>query len=187
MAMSTTLLVTGIHREELGFGDRVADLLDHERVDVLRIPEGISHARPKANELFYYRTRHREIYLQVKQQIGRGCRLLIDLHSGCSTTSPCADIYCHDNAMLACLLPEQAAFDQAHTVRLVKIVEQQAGASLSEASMPIAHTWVPRELWDNPAFTYVGLEVYLHDNDAGAPREWRFARELIDHIEACAA
>ncbi len=185
--MSTTLLVTGIHREELGFGDRVAKLLDHDRVDVLRIPEGITHSRPKAGDLFYYQTRHREIYLQVKQQIGSGYRLLIDLHSGRSSTSPCADVFCHDSAMLDCLLPDQRVFDQAHAVRLVKIVERHGPAAPVEASMPIAHTWVPRELWDNPAFTYVGLEIYLHDSDEGAPTEWRFARELIDHIEACVA
>ena len=43
--MSRNLIVTGIHREELAFGDRVSDLLGDLDIDVMRIPEGISHRK----------------------------------------------------------------------------------------------------------------------------------------------
>lgn len=185
--MTSTLLVTGIHREELHFGDHVAELLDPDRVDVLRIPQGISHSRPKAKDVFYYKTRHREIYMQVKQQVDRTCRLLIDLHCGRSTTSPSADIFCHDSTMLACLAPDPQVHAVEDSVRLVKIIEDDSPRTATEAAMPIAHTWIPRELWDSPTFTYVGLEIYLHDSDEGDAAEWQFARTLIEHIEACIA
>ena len=54
--MPETLLVTGIHREELGFGDRVASLLDEGLIQVMRIPEGISHTQNGKDDQFYYDT-----------------------------------------------------------------------------------------------------------------------------------
>jgi len=88
--MVDTLLVTGIHREELDFGDQVATLLDREKIELIRIPQGISHER-KGNDPFYYNICHREIYLQLRQQIKSDCRLLIDLHCGLNEVSRCAD------------------------------------------------------------------------------------------------
>lgn len=43
--MSRTLLVTGIHREELRFGDRVAALVDPDQVEVLRIARALADKR----------------------------------------------------------------------------------------------------------------------------------------------
>ena len=47
-----TVLVTGIHREELGFGDHVAALVNRGRVDIMRIPKGIPRAKTDPGKRF---------------------------------------------------------------------------------------------------------------------------------------
>jgi hypothetical protein len=100
--MSAGVLVTGIHREELAFGDRVAALVDPEQVDLLRIAHGISNARTGTDGRFYSDTEHREIYLQLRQQLRQQPQWrgfpLIDLHAGVDDHGPCADIYCRPGA-----------------------------------------------------------------------------------------
>lgn len=46
MPGTRTLLVIGIHREELAFGRDVVQGLEVEDLDVLEIPEGLSGRRP---------------------------------------------------------------------------------------------------------------------------------------------
>lgn len=58
-------VIIGVHREELAFGERVAEGLDPRRISVLRIPEGISGRRPRADERLRYDASHREMYLQL--------------------------------------------------------------------------------------------------------------------------
>ena len=98
--MNDTLLVTGIHRDELGFGDRVATVLPRGAVEVIRIPQGIPQPRRGPGEQFYSRTEHREIYLQLHQQVRGRYRLMIDLHKGLDETGRGAEIFCNDEALL---------------------------------------------------------------------------------------
>ncbi len=51
---SEAVLVIGVHREELAFGDKVADDLDPSLADLLCIPEGLSGQRPRQDQLFYW-------------------------------------------------------------------------------------------------------------------------------------
>ena len=46
------VLVIGAHREELGFGERVAEGLPRDLIEVYRIPEGISGRHPREDESF---------------------------------------------------------------------------------------------------------------------------------------
>jgi len=96
------VLIIGAHREELAFGERVAEGLD-PRIAVLRIPEGISGNRPRPDEVFYYETRHRELYLQLRQQIRGRYQLVLDLHRGLNQPGRCADVFCRDAALLGCV------------------------------------------------------------------------------------
>jgi hypothetical protein len=183
------LLVTGVHREELGFGDRVAALLDAERIDVLRIPEGITQRRTGTGRHFYVNAQHREIYLQLRQQVRGRYALLIDLHSGIDRDGPCADVFCRRESFLACLAAGLGQAGVTDAVRLIRILADGEtrvsadGAGVVEAA---AHTWIPRAIWDRTSPLYVGLEVYLPEAGEGGCRDWRFACGLIEAIRDCA-
>ena len=180
-----TLLVTGIHREELAFGDRVAALMDEERIQVLRIPEGISHSRTGTDDLFYYNTRHREIYLQLRQQVKGHCRLLIDLHSGVNDSGRCADVYCREEAVLRRMGERSRATAMAGQVRLVKILgDSEAGKEAGDRKeIDVgARTSIPAQIWNDPGFVYVGLEIYIEEEGDGARDDRRFARDLIETV-----
>jgi hypothetical protein len=180
-----TVLVTGVHREELDFGDQVAQLLDRESIDVLRIPEGVPQSCGDVEQQFYHETRQRELYLQLYQQVKRRYELLIDLHSGWDEDGPCADVYCHDPDILHCLgrALDSPSFDGL--VRLVRITE--SGDSTRDIR-PVdceARTSIPEVVWKTPSPVYVGLEVYLPDRQK--PDEAaRLAQLLINKIRACA-
>src|SRR6056297_4025909 len=117
-----TVLVTGVHREELGFGDRVTDGLDTRRIDLLRIPEGVAQRCVDVNQQFYYETRQRELYLQLHQQVKGRFGLLIDLHSGYDESGTSADVYCRDPALLDCVGCQVRDIRLRHRVRLLRIV-----------------------------------------------------------------
>ncbi len=183
-----TLLVTGIHREELAFGDRVATLLDTKNIQVLRIPEGISHSRTGTDDLFYYNTRHREIYLQLRQQVKGHYRLLIDLHTGLNDSGRCADVYCRDEAVLRCMAERSGATATGGQLRLVKILGDfeagNEGAGRKEIDVG-ARTSIPEQIWNDRSFVYLGLEIYLEDEGDGAMEDWRFACDLIGIVRDC--
>jgi len=185
-----TLLVTGIHREELGFGDRVAALVDPACLDVMRIPSGIPRASTGPSRRFYSTAQHREIYLQLHQQVKGHYRLLIDLHRGLDEAGRSAEVFCHDEAFLSCLGARLEALSGDHDiVHLVRIVAtgdrgvQQGGAGIADGA---ARTWIPPRIWQGRGPLYVGLEVYLPTDDDGYPDDWRFAHRLIDAMRACA-
>lgn len=183
--MTTTLLVTGIHREELGFGDRVAALVAPEKIDVLRIPRGISNSRTGTDDAFYYSTEHREIYLQLRQQVKGRYRLLIDLHSGLNDAGHCADVYCADEGFLQCLA---ARTRHNNAVRVIKIIAPGRAESqtvIGSNADKGARTWIPRKLWDGSDCLYVGLEVYLTHEGDGEKADWLFTRDMINQIQDC--
>lgn len=60
-----TLLVIGVHRTELAFGRAVAAALAPGQVDLLEIPEGLSGAHPRPDEVFRYQTLHSALYGQL--------------------------------------------------------------------------------------------------------------------------
>lgn len=97
------LPVIGAHREELAFGDRVAETLeafnDVPPFSVLRIPEGLSGRHPRSDEVYRTDVRHRELYHQIKMKIGSR-RLVIDLHRGFDGHRLCADIFSDDDHLL---------------------------------------------------------------------------------------
>ncbi len=187
--MVQTLLVTGIHREELGFGDRVAELLDKRSIQIMRIPQGISHTRSGTDGLFYYNTRHREIYLQLWQQVKGQYRLLLDLHSGLNDSGRCAELYCRHQQMLRCVKDRSKQIGIGDKLRLVKILkdaEKNIPYSSDGETMIAARTLIPEQLWNDQTIIYVGLEIYLKEEGKGSTEDWLFALELIELVQACA-
>ncbi len=193
--MAKNLLVIGIHREELGFGECVADQIDRQRMDVLRIEHGISRQRDPHEAQFYYTTRHREIYLQLRQQVRGRYELIIDLHSGINASGRCADVYCHNENLLDCLDVELNDGSPKHQVRLAHIITDNDPSPTSShrvqgrtghCSHAIAHTLIPEVVWDGRDFVYVGVEIYLDKGGAGSKDDWLYTRRLIGLVLSCA-
>lgn len=165
-----TLLVVGIHREELAFGAAVAAGMDRRHLDVLTITEGLSGRRPRPDQRFHYDTLHRALYLQLIPHVQKRHELVIDLHTGLDPQGPCADIYCRDTARLARLLAD------IPRARLIPLEQSERG--------PNSATVIPAEVWRNPHFLYVGLEIYLPEPGAGRPLDQDYARTLIEAMAA---
>lgn len=166
------LLVIGVHREELAFGAAVAQGLDRSCIDVLHIPDGLSGHRPRADQRFHYDTLHRALYRQLPPQVQEHHELLIDLHTGLDPQGPCADLYCCDIQRLE----SQLAHVPNYTDRVRLIPLGQVNTE------PGAATVIPAEIWHNPRFVYVGLEIYLPDSGAGRAEDHAFARMLIEAL-----
>jgi hypothetical protein len=190
------VLIIGAHREELAFGERVAEGLD-PRIAVLRIPEGISGHRPRPDEVFYYETRHRELYLQLRQQVGGRYKVVVDLHTGLNQPGRCADVICRDPALLRCVhRATQRRYGRAAATGLVRTVRLASRTDSGEPSIqadaaeygkgPLGTTVIPTGVWDSEDFLYVGLEVYLGQEGEGQEDDWRFARRLVRDTVACA-
>ncbi|MEQ8602096.1 MAG: hypothetical protein RIB45_02165 [Marivibrio sp.] len=180
------ILVIGVHREELAFGDAVAAGLEGEAPEILRIPEGVPRACSAPNRRFYSETAHHEIYRQLRQETRRRASILIDLHCGRDAEGAAADLYCHDAAFLRAAGARLAARGLKERVRLIKIVDEADGPL--EARPPdldgIAHTWVPRDLWAAAPPLYVGLEIYTAGDAAALPEDAAFARAVIAALTA---
>lgn len=186
MAGPASLLVIGIHREELAFGEQVAAGLDPARVAVLRIGEGLSGRRPRPDERFHYDTLHRELYHQLLVHVRRGgYHLVIDLHTGLDRDGPCADLYCRDDALLACVERAQARSGLGGAGRSRYIPFLPPVGTPANGDDPHAAGVMPEQVWNNPAFRYVGLEVYLSENRPAGAREWDYARDLVNLLAEC--
>lgn len=187
MAAPAVLLVIGIHREELPFGEIVAADLDRGEIEVLAIPEGLPGRRPRPDQHFRYATLHRELYLQLLPHVTGRHRLMIDLHTGVDPEGPCADVYCRDEGMRACLTSALARRG-GPPVRLVGLGPAQGSPTAVDPNaerLPYAATVIPERVWNNEAFGYVGLEIYLAQPGRGQPDEWAFARDLIGLVAQC--
>jgi hypothetical protein len=174
-----TLLVIGIHREELAFGQAVAEGLEPAQVVVLTIPEGISGKHPLADQRFRYEALHRALYLQLLPHVKGRYQLLIDLHTGSDPLGPSADLICADAALCARL--EAAIRDNARMNSLdIRVIP--LGAETLDSH---ARTVIPRRIWGNPAFQYVCMEIYLPEVAEGLESARKLARELVGITANC--
>jgi hypothetical protein len=174
-----SLLVVGIHREERAFGEAVADLLDPGLADVLVIPDGLSGRRPRPDEKFAHDVLHRALYLQLLPHVlGRYVRL-IDLHTGADPQGPSADLICAFPRKLSGLTPGCSPGDEAGgnapRIRLVALGDPADGA----AAIALADTAIPKEIWRNPHFDYIGVEIFLPEPHTVAVDQVRFARDIV--------
>lgn len=167
MSAPRALLVIGIHREELAFGRAAAAALEPGGHDLLVIPEGLSGRHPRADERFHYDTLHRALYLQLLPHIGERHCLVIDLHTGLDERAPCADLYSREPARLAAILEGRLT----PPPRCLPLGRSEAP--------PGVRTAIPPEIWNNPRFLYVGLEMYLQTPEASTAPERAYARDLL--------
>jgi len=182
MKTPASLLLIGIHREELAFGLTVAEGLDPAEVAVLTIPEGISGKHPQADQQFRYESLHRALYLQLLPHVLDRYRLLIDLHTGFDPLGPSVDLICADAALRARLdvaIRENAGM----SARNIRVIPLGTGTTTDIH----ARTVIPPQIWGNPAFRYVGMEIYLPEGAEGQQVASELAGELTMIIASCVA
>ena len=189
--MEKTLLIIGVHVEELQFGERVAEGAKELGIDVLRIKQGLSNDRFLYANLFYYDTFLRELYLQTHMQIQGKYSLAIDLHTGFNQAGCCADVFCKDTCVLNCLhsvLQNKLIRGSllSEKVRLLKIVKDMVARPKDvDLSYLRCKTFIPETVWEGPHYHYVGLEIYLPMPGQGSREDWLFARHLVKCIHEC--
>ena len=161
-AKPRALLVIGIHREELAFGEAVTAGLDRCRIEVLAIPEGLSGRRPRPDQRFQYDTLHRALYLQLLPHVVGHHDLLIDLHTGLDRRGPRADLICAEAEKLAGLLEKSPRWPpSAVHASAVRFVRLGRNGDPGEAGVYVAETVIPEKIWRNARFLYVGVEDLL--------------------------
>lgn len=186
--MARAVLILGVHREELAFGEAVAAGLDPTGIDLLRIPQGVSGTRPTQDQTFYYRATHRELYGQVLRQVRGRYDLVIDLHCGINEPGRCADLFSADASLLECVCSAASHTPgvAASPIRPILL----GGAPPLEQGVPAppplrALTVIPEAVWNNLGFRYLGIEVFLPAAGAGGPEDWALAQGLINGVIFC--
>ncbi|MBK5930773.1 hypothetical protein [Halochromatium salexigens] len=191
------VLLIGAHREELSFGDAVAEHLDRQRIDLLRIPVGISGRRPGPDAIEGYRRRHAELYRQILEHVQPEQRVLIDLHTGFDERLYSADVLCAEPALLSCIERERAecAAASGGDVRPVRLVTADREAPARGLPGDQADAWpdawprvrpeLPVAVYASTAPLYIGVEVYLAAPSRAASAEARFAAAVIAVVGDC--
>jgi hypothetical protein len=193
------VLLVGVHREELAFGDRVAEGLAVAGLDILRIPEGLSGRRPRQDQIFHYQTLHRELYRQILAQVAGRYRLAIDLHSGTDAEGPSADLISADWGLLDCAFQGALLhFGETQARRLVRPVAlahrqaetDRAGTDRARTEgpgEPRARTALDPEVWARPDLAYAAIELYLQDPERPDDQAIDLARWAVRALADCAA
>nr|WP_305891754.1 hypothetical protein [Methylomonas sp. WSC-6] len=173
------MLVIGIHREELAFGRLVAESLNPEKVHVLPVPEGISGQRPRADQHFKYAALHRALYLQLLPYVQGRHRLLLDLHAGSDPSGPSADLICAAGDLRGRIEAAVAARPELLpcNIRVIPLGD--------DTTFPHAHTVIPKQVWRNAAFVYLGMEIYLPETHEGLQRAIKLGRGLVELVGGC--
>lgn len=176
-------LVTGIHREELGFGRKVAAKVENNVV-LVQIDKGLSHEKGFYENGFYYSAVHKEIYLQLHQQLRGKTNLVIDLHTGINESRYCADILSADTQLLRRMrsmldATSQQRLSSSGDERLYQIIQPDDRRAQKELSFSCCHTIIPQKIWAASEYTYAGLEIYLHEPGEGSTADSDYAVELI--------
>lgn len=175
------VLVIGIHHKELIFGRQVAESISMPGLRVIQIDNGLRRQDAFKDKGFYYSTYHREIYLQLHQQIRKKCDLLIDLHTGSIEQGVAADIYCGDPVFLDRLKKSTRKNLWDSPVYLLRIVEENKLYDYTDDNFKACHTIIPKRIWSGKDYLYAGLEIYL-SNPIPCREDVKFAVWLISVI-----
>ena len=180
-------LVIGIHKKELDFGRQVAAILPETDIRIVQIDQGLPQQESFNRRGYYYSTFHREIYLQLHQQVKNKIDLMIDLHTGINESGRCADIFCNDERLLGRIRKtlnksKMNISENSQAVRLFKITTVSSEAHVPSSSFPVCHTIIPDSVWESAHYSYVGLEIYLQEAGKGKQADWIYGARLVEII-----
>ena len=181
-----TLVVCGVHHEELAFGQQATRKLDRGHFESLAIVQGLSAKRPTPDRLDHYLDAHARLYEQIATCAKPHHRLVIDLHCRLKDTSD-ADIFCAHDDLLDKMregLWEYTASRKA-MVRFIRMVTDQDIAGWSDARLKdrlFSKPEIPEEIWRPRSPIYVGVEIYLQREGRGKAKDWLLARHIIETI-----
>jgi hypothetical protein len=175
------LLIAGVHRQELEFGQKVIDLLQLQKcpLDMLIIPQGLSNQFDSVMDTLY-RRQHEEMYHQIKGHIKKRHSLIIDLHAGCSESFS-IDLFSSQAQQYPCLKTEiiKKIIPEARAVNIKANLEIQKDKHLT------SYTILPKSIWKNNKFIYVGIEVYLEAYSSGNEADIQRSANMIDYLVQC--
>ena len=186
-AIIRTGLVIGIHKKELDFGRQVAANLPETDIKIVQIDQGLPQQESFNGRGYYYSTFHREIYLQVHQQVKNKIDLMIDLHTGINESGRCADIFCSDERLLSRIKKtlnksKVNLSENSQAVRLFEITTVSSEKHAASSSFPVCHTIIPGCIWESAPYSYVGLEIYLQEPGKGKQDDWHYGAGLVEVI-----
>jgi len=182
-----TGLVIGIHKKELDFGRQVAANLSETDIKIIKIDQGLPQQESFNNRGYYYSTFHREIYLQLHQQVKNKIDLMIDLHTGINESGRCADIFCNDEYLLEKIKKTQNKNNvnisgDSQVIRFFKITKVSLKKDAASSNFPVCHTIIPASIWESAPYSYIGLEIYLQEPGNGRQADWSYGAMLVKRI-----
>lgn len=179
-----TLIVIGVHKEELAFGEHVAERLDHSQFELLHIANGLSAKRPTPEELEQYLANHTSLYKQIGAHIKPYHRLMIDLH--CRRKADVdADIFCADRQILD-RVQSHCQTRGLVNLRSIQMISDRDAVSIAQDQSPerlYAKPELPECVWRAQDYCYVGLEIYIGQEGSGEQKDWLFTIKLLETIK----
>lgn len=177
------VLVIGVHCEEFAFGLKAAQLIEND-IQVVQVTSGLSHEKSLYLSGFYHSIAHREMYLQLHQQLKGKADLVIDLHTGINETGRCADILSADTCLLRTMKTRletivQHPFSLPGEERLYQITQLDGQYERNDGPFPACHTIIPQQIWGGHDYIYAGLEIYLHEPGEGSMADCEYGVQLI--------
>ena len=180
-------LVIGIHKKELDFGRKVAANLSETDIKIIQIDQGLPQQEAFHNRGYYYSTFHREIYLQLHQQVKNKIDLMIDLHTGINESGRCADFFRNDECLLNRIQKtlnkkKVNISNNSQAIHFFKITTISSKEHSASKSFPVCHTIIPGSIWESAPYSYVGLEIYLQEPGKGKQADWSYGAMLVKSI-----
>ncbi|WP_316858209.1 hypothetical protein [uncultured Cohaesibacter sp.] len=187
-----TIVVIGVHKEELAFGDEVARHLDRTLFSPFRIASGLSARRPRTDQLEQYLTNHEQLYTQIADHMPAHCKLLIDLHCRLKAEAD-ADIFCASPDLLNRIsesfhtrFPKSDA--RLRTIRMVSDADLCEWDDTHEDKHASGHLLskpeLPEVVWRATRPAYVGLEIYLDHEGRGEQENWDLTLQILSAVRS---
>lgn len=173
------LLIAGVHRQEFAFGQAIVEKIKHLPIEVLLIPQGISNLAGDYLSAHYRRV-HNEMYEQIKAHIKKRHTLVIDLHTGLHQTFG-IDLFSDGANLNPCLLTSdlKTISPQVRVISIKENLENKSGRNLT------SYTILPKKIWQNKNFLYVGMEIYLQEEGIGTFEEQQDTIKVLNYLVEC--
>jgi len=180
------VLIIGVHKAELPFGREVAKIVLRSKLipnlKVIEIEEGLDQPHTFRDRKFFYNAFHKEIYLQIYQQVKNRHDLILDLHAGHIQEGRAAEIYSGSRRLLYQieeLKKNEKGPVSKYPIDLFLITDRDEDTK-KMPDVAICHTIIPKQLWRSDSQIYVGIEIYMEQQEKFKDADILFAAQVIN-------